>query len=62
MIKDRTPIRFDVTINVWDGIVMHYKERYGKQWRKKLKQHTEKHLKELYEGEGLGEAVEHNVN
>ena len=53
MIENRTPISFDVRVNVWNGIVKRFKELYGKEWKKELIKESKQHIKSILECDGL---------
>ena len=46
-------IKFNNEIDVWYGVVEHYKERYGDDWNKVLQEHGKQLLIDIFSGEGL---------
>ena len=46
-------MKFDYTIDVWYGVVEHYKERYKDNWNKVLQEHGKQLLIDIFSGEGL---------
>ena len=46
-------MQFNYTIDIWYGVVEHYKERYGKEWEDKIQKHVHEMLLDIFGGKGL---------
>lgn len=46
-------MKFDYTIDVWYGVIEHYKERYDEEWESKIREHVHDMLLDVFGGKGL---------
>ena len=46
-------VKFNHEIDVWYGVIEHYKKRYGKDWNKLLQKHARQLLVDIFGGKGL---------
>ena len=46
-------MKFDYTIDVWYGVIEHYKERYDEEWESKIRAHVPDMLLDVFGGKGL---------